>query len=183
MKLEDNILVIAGWDHVHVSALGSKNISVMRSTSRSAVRMSVPRKVQSILATDREWKMYSLGKARRTAPVLRVVDGRVDANSHCAVGADVVLVGTVLTALGSDALQLLLGRSIGVADLHQVALIANRLAVVALDDLLTHVTTLEAVMRALVDKHSLWRRETYRAKPTLRELPMLSRKILLDMIW
>lgn len=94
--------------------------------------------------------MYLLGKAGRAAPVLRIVYGRIDANSHSAVGADVVLVGTVLTALGSDALQLLLRRSIGITNLHQVALIANGLAVVALDDLLTHITRLEAVTKASV---------------------------------
>lgn len=85
-----------------------------------------------------------LGEAGRTTPVVLTIDGRVLADSHGAIGTDVVLVGTVLTALSSDALQLLLRRRVGVADLHHEALSANGNAVEALDNLLTDIARLEA---------------------------------------
>lgn len=72
-----------------------------------------------------------------------MINGRVDADSHGSVCADIVLVGSVLAALGGDALQLLLRRRVGVADLHQETLITNGLAVVAPDDLLADVTRFE----------------------------------------
>lgn len=153
---KDDILVIAGWDHGHVSALGSKNSAVVRSSRSSAIRSSVLKRYRAFLRWKGTKGSYSLREAGRTAPGLRVVDGRIDANSHGAVSADVVLVGTVLTALSSDTLQLLLGRGIGVADLHQVALITNGLAMVALDDLLTHVTRLEAIRKTLANECNLW---------------------------
>lgn len=87
-----------------------------------------------------------LGEAGRTAPAAGAVDGRSLTNSHRAVGADVVLVGTVLATLGGDTLELLLGRGIGVADLHDETLLADGDAVKALDDLLTDITGLETVM-------------------------------------
>lgn len=90
---------------------------------------------------------YQPGETRSAAPGgLSAVDGRIDTDSHSAVGANVVLVGTVLTALSSDALQLLLSGSISVADLHQEALFANGLSMVALDDLLAKVTGLETAI-------------------------------------
>lgn len=113
--------------------------------------MLVAERCRACFAQASVSKANLLREAGRTTPSLRAVDGGVDANSHRAIGADIILVGTVLAALGGDALQLLLGRSIGVADLHQVALVTNGLAMVALDDLLTHLTGLEAVVEILVD--------------------------------
>lgn len=59
------------------------------------------------------------------APAAGAVDGRSLTNSHGAVGADVVLVGTVLATLGGDTLELLLGRGVGIANLHDETLIAD----------------------------------------------------------
>lgn len=77
---------------------------------------------------------------------LGAVDRGVDADGHGSIGANVVLVGTVLAALGGNTLQLLLGRRISVANLHEEALFANGLAMVALDDLLADITGLETVI-------------------------------------
>lgn len=87
-----------------------------------------------------------LREAGRATPGALAIDGGVLTDSHGSVGADVVLVGTVLPALSSDALQLLLCRCVGVADLHHEALVADGNAMVALDDLLTDITRLEASM-------------------------------------
>lgn len=87
------------------------------------------------------------GEARSATPAagLRAVNGRSHADSHSSVCADVVLIGAVLPALGGDALQLLLRRRVGIANLHQEALISNGLAMVASDDLLADVTRFETV--------------------------------------
>lgn len=94
-----------------------------------------------------------LGEAGRTTPGTLTVDGGVLTDSHGSVGADVVLVGTVLAALSSDALQLLLRRGVGVADLHQETLLADGDAVEALDDLLTDIARLEALMTNQYSNH------------------------------
>lgn len=95
-----------------------------------------------------------LGETGRTTPSALAVDSRVLTDSHGSVGADVVLVGTVLTALGSDALQLLLRRRVGIADLHHEALFADGNAVESLDDLLADVTRLETLMTDQSSDHS-----------------------------
>jgi len=48
-----------------------------------------------------------------------------------------------LTTLSGDTLQILLSRSIGIADLEEKTLFANRLAVELLDDLLADLAALE----------------------------------------
>jgi hypothetical protein len=118
--------------------------------------------------------------AKATVPDrLVTVDAGIDADSHGAIGSNVVLIGAVLTALGSDALQLLLSRSVGIANLHGEAITLNGLAVELLDDLLANVTRLKA-RRKLLARGVTYAVGTYRAKPTPRLLPMLSRRILLD---
>jgi hypothetical protein len=69
----------------------------------------------------------------------------VNADVSGAIGADVVLVGTELTALSSDALQLLLGRRVGIADLQLLGLafFAETNAVVLPDDILALIASLE----------------------------------------
>lgn len=88
--------------------------------------------------------------AGRASPVggLRssVVDSGVDSNSHSAIGTNVVLVGAVLAALGSDALQFFLCRSICVTNLNTITFFTNSLATVAGNDLLTDVASLETTM-------------------------------------
>lgn len=102
--------------------------------------------MKSLDRTDPAQDGHLLGEAGRTTPGALTVDGGVLTDSHGSVSADVVLVGTVLTALSSDALQLLLRRRVGVANLHQEALVADGNAVEALDDFLTDITRLEALM-------------------------------------
>jgi len=48
-----------------------------------------------------------------------------------------------LTALCSDTLQVLLGRGVGIANLEEETLFANRLTVEFLDDLFTDLTRLK----------------------------------------
>jgi hypothetical protein len=50
-----------------------------------------------------------------------------------------------LSSFGRDSLQILLSRSIGIADLKKKTLLANGLAMELLDDLLADITRLEAI--------------------------------------
>jgi hypothetical protein len=50
-----------------------------------------------------------------------------------------------LSSFGRDSLEILLSRSIGVADLEKKTLLANGLAMELLDDLLADITRLEAI--------------------------------------
>ena len=70
------------------------------------------------------------------------------------VSSNIVLVGSELTTFGCDALQVLLSRSIGVADLEKKTLLANGLAMELLDDLLADITRLEAI--EMVSLYSSW---------------------------
>lgn len=79
-----------------------------------------------------------------SAPRWLGVDGRADANVSSAVGTNVVLVCAELSTLRSDTLELLLSRSIRIADLHKHAFISDCDAVVLLDDVLTLLTACEA---------------------------------------
>lgn len=85
----------------------------------------------------------SLRESGRATPGALAVDGGVLADSHGSVGADVVLVGTVLAALSSDTLQLLLRGRVRVANLHHEALLSDGNAVVVLNNFLTDFTRLE----------------------------------------
>jgi hypothetical protein len=54
-----------------------------------------------------------------------------------------------LTAFGGDALQVLLSRGIGIANLQKKALLANGLTVELLDDLFADVASLKAMNRSV----------------------------------
>lgn len=85
------------------------------------------------------------GGSTTTVPGSLAVDAGMDSNIRSAVGANVVLIGAELAALSRDALQLLLRRSIGIADIHLHAFYANTSAVILLDHVLTFFASLEAV--------------------------------------
>jgi len=106
----------------------------------------------------------------------------MDADFSSAIRANVVLVGAELAALSSDTLQLLLRGGIGIADLHAHLVVADCHSMVLLDDFLALITALEAVKRVSNQPVSDRARVCipYRAKPTPRLLPMLSRRILLE---
>jgi hypothetical protein len=74
----------------------------------------------------------------------------VDSNIGSAVGANVVLIGAELPTFGGDALQLLLGRRVGVPDLHQHSLFANGSTMVLLDDVLALLASLKSAQRSSV---------------------------------
>ena len=74
------------------------------------------------------------------------VHGATKANKRSTIGANVVLVCSELATLRGDTLQFLLRWGIGVADVHQKALLANRHAVKLLDHFVTNVSILEAVI-------------------------------------
>jgi hypothetical protein len=74
----------------------------------------------------------------------------VNPNVGCAISTNVILVGTELAPLGSDALEFLLGRRVRIADLHQHSLFSNRSTVVLLNDVLAFVPRLETVARVSV---------------------------------
>lgn len=64
--------------------------------------------------------------------------------SRSAVCTDIVLASSKLAALCGDALKILLGRGIGIADLKKKALFADGLTMEVLDDLLAHITALKS---------------------------------------
>ena len=61
------------------------------------------------------------------------------------VCANIVLVGSELSTLSGDALEILLSRNVGIANLKEKALFTNGLTMELLDDLFADVTTLETV--------------------------------------
>ncbi len=60
------------------------------------------------------------------------------------IGANVVLIGSELSTLGGDTLQILLSRGIRVANLEEKTLFANGLAMEFLDDLLADISGLKS---------------------------------------
>lgn len=84
-------------------------------------------------------------RSRDSASPLRVlaVQSRAHADEGCAVGTNVVLVGAELAAFRSDTLQLLLGRSVGIANVHEEALLANAGTVELVNNIITNVASLE----------------------------------------
>lgn len=63
--------------------------------------------------------------------------------SRATVCTDIVLVGPELSTLSRDALEILLSRSVGIANLEEKTLFTNGLTVELLDDLFADLTTLE----------------------------------------
>lgn len=72
-----------------------------------------------------------------------LVDAGVNANICSTISTNVVLVRAELATLGGDTLELLLGRRVGVANLHQHALVSNGGTMVLLDNLLALLARLE----------------------------------------
>ena len=83
-------------------------------------------------------------RARAPVPVAVVVDVGMNADERSSVGTNVVLIGTELAALGRDALELLLSRRVRIANLHDVAFVANSNSVELLNNLIANVAVLEA---------------------------------------
>lgn len=81
-----------------------------------------------------------------TVPGSLRINGRVDTNIGSTVRTDVVLVRAELATFGSNALQLLLGRSIGIPHLHEHGLLAHSDAMILPNDILTFVTSGEAAL-------------------------------------
>ena len=71
-------------------------------------------------------------RAKQSLPNLRAVPSRaleiarVDADKCSAVSANVVFIGAELATLSRDALQLLLGRSVGISNLHDETFITQK---------------------------------------------------------
>jgi hypothetical protein len=74
------------------------------------------------------------------------VHGTTIADKRSTVGPDVVLVRSELAALGGDTLQLLLGWSVGVTDVHEKTLFTNSGAMELLDHLITNISVLETTV-------------------------------------
>lgn len=70
--------------------------------------------------------------------------GRRKSHNTATVSTDVVFIGSELSTLSCDALEILLGRSIGIADLKEETFFTNGLAMELSDDLFTDITALEA---------------------------------------
>jgi hypothetical protein len=66
--------------------------------------------------------------------------------SSGAVSTNIVLIGSELSTLCGDTLQVLLRRSIGIANLEKESLFTNWLTVKLLDDLLADSASLETVV-------------------------------------
>ncbi len=63
--------------------------------------------------------------------------------NRATISTDVILVSSELATLCGDSLEILLSRSIGVADLEKKTLLTNRLAMKFLDNFLTNITVLK----------------------------------------
>lgn len=62
------------------------------------------------------------------------------------ISTNVVLVRTELAAFGSDSLQILLSRSVGITNLKKKTLVTNGLTMKLLDDLFADLARFEAVV-------------------------------------
>jgi len=113
---------------------------------------------------------------------LLAVQSRAQANQRGAVCTDVVFIRAELATLGSDTLQLLLSRGVGVANVHEERLLANADAVELANNFIANVARFKAARRVSTGMIQTKTEETNRAKPTPRLFPMLSRRILLDKI-
>lgn len=104
--------------------------------------------MEQVEKTHRRWweKIGILVRAgiATAVPWSLVVDARLHTNISSTVSTNIVLVCAELATLSSDALELLLGRRVGIADLHQHALLANSNTMILLDDFLTLLTRVKA---------------------------------------
>lgn len=87
----------------------------------------------------------SSDSVRVAAPLalLAVERGAAQANKRSAVSTNVVLIGAELTTLGGDTFELLLGSSVGVADVHEEALLAESATVVLVNDIVAVLAIIE----------------------------------------
>lgn len=69
---------------------------------------------------------------------------RRQSKSTAAIRADVVLVGSELTTLSCDTLEVLLSRSVGISNLKQKTFFTDGLAMEVSDDLVANLSTLKA---------------------------------------
>jgi len=83
-------------------------------------------------------------RASATIPHVGSVDGRIHAHSMSSVSTNVVLVGTILTTLRCDTLELLLGWCIRIPNLHYMVLLSDGSTMKALNDLFAYIACLEA---------------------------------------
>jgi hypothetical protein len=74
------------------------------------------------------------------------INGGGHTDKGSAIGAYVVLIGAELSTLASDTLELLLGRSVCVTNLHWKTLITNKLAGEVFNDFITNLTRLETAL-------------------------------------
>jgi hypothetical protein len=131
-------------------------------------------------------KSYHLRKNRgrniRAATVRRLGERvALQTDQRSTIGANIILVGAELSALCSDSLKLLLSLGVGIANVHDEALLANSSTVVLADNIFALITRLEAAIISDMNIESLCEL-THRANPTPRLFPMLSRRILLERI-
>jgi hypothetical protein len=75
---------------------------------------------------------------------LLVVQSRVQTNKGGAIGANIVLVGAKLAALGGDSLKLLLSWGIGVSNVHWKTFFTNTDAVELPNDLVADITRIKS---------------------------------------
>lgn len=82
----------------------------------------------------------------RAPPLLRLraIQGWVHPNEGSAVGTDVVLVGAELATLRSDTLELLLGGSVCISDVHEKTLLANTNTIELSDDVVANIAVFKA---------------------------------------
>lgn len=141
----------------------TRNLTLPRTTGPGAGA----RHVSGNLSSSRnEWRTNNGG-------------GHVDKLSGSTICAYIVLIGSKLTALRGDSLQVLLGRSVGIANLEEETFLTNWLAMELLDNLLADVTALKAVI-VLDEYFTAGRGISHRAKPTPRLFLRSSRRILLE---
>lgn len=136
-----------------------------------------------------EWVFLPSRSRQSAAPLgLLIVQSRSHSNEWCAVCADVVFVCAKLAALGSDSFELLLGWCVRVSNVHEEAFLTDTYTVVFPDDVVANISAFKA--RKWTETHDQRKNgrrrcvehQTYRANPTPRLFPMLSRSILLDKI-
>ena len=87
--------------------------------------------------------------AGATVPGGRAVDARVNPDVGRAISTNIILIGAELSPLGRDALQLLLGGSVRVPNLHQHSFFANGSTVVLPDDVFALIASLESVQESV----------------------------------
>lgn len=86
-------------------------------------------------------------RGRKSAAPLRLlaIKSWAHANEGSAIGTNVVLVGSELATFGSDALEFLLCRGVGIANVHEKTLLANANTVELSNHLVTDISVLKAI--------------------------------------